>query len=450
MRVAVSGVVMDLKKRLEKIDSIAGGREQVREQIVSDLRRRLERLVDPRRKKNGEGITSPIEEWVRGEGLETPYGKVFVSQEDHRSGYRHGGELLDRVMEIPSYPVSFVSPDEALVDLDFSRALFLDTETTGLAGGTGTCAFLVGVGYFENSRFITRQFFLRDFSEEKPMLWLLRELAGRFQFLVTFNGKRFDIPLLETRFILSGIESPFTEMPNYDLLFPSRRIWKGIYEDCRLATLETRALGIHRHGDVPGELIPDLYFEYLRNGDAGRIQQVFYHNRMDVLSMVILAARLHELVDAPQTASRRQWGEAYALGKLFTREKISERAIECFHDALRACKDSGEWEILRSLSLVLKKEKQLAQAASVWNEMVAFDGTCELFPYVELAKYHEHVKKDTTEALRWVEAAFEALSHLSPEEMTSLERRHQRLRRREQKRKEKGVGLSQDRETPMP
>lgn len=430
----------DLKERLERLDSISGGTRQVREEIISDLRRRLERLADPRRGEKGQKRPSPIpiEEWVNGEEVNTPHGKVFMSQENYGSGYRHGGVLLDRVMEIPAYPVPLVSRDESLRDLDFSVSLFLDAETTGLAGGTGTYTFLVGVGYFEQSRFVTRQFFLRDFAEERAMLWLLGDLARRFRFLVTFNGKRFDVPLLETRFVLCRMENPFMDLPNYDLLFPSRRIWRGAYEDCRLGTLESCALDIHRQDDVPGEVIPDLYFDYLRSGDGSRIHRVFYHNRMDVLSLVTLAARIHELIDAPKTASRSEWIEAYSLGKLFSGQKRTGEAIECFQDALRVCKESGEWEILKSLSLALKREERMEQAVSIWMEMISFDGNRELFPYKELAKFYEHQRKDFAEALRWVREAFDSLPGIGAVERAALEHRHQRLVSKEERKKEKG------------
>ena len=421
------GLTMDIKERLERLDSISGRKRQAREAIISDLRKRLERLAEPRRMKRPEERPSNILEWVEGEEVNTPHGKVFMSQEVYGSGYRHGGVLLDHVMEIPTYPVSLVSSDESLIDLDFSHTLFIDTETTGLAGGTGTYAFLVGVGYFKDSRFVTQQLFLRDFSEERAMLWALEDLARGFRFVATFNGKRFDIPLLETRFILSRMENPFKDLPNYDLLYPSRRIWGRAYENCRLSTLESFVLDIHRQVDVPSEMIPYLYFDYLRRGDGSRINRVFYHNRMDILSLVTLAARIHEMVDAPQTASRAGWIEAYSLGRIFSRQQRMGEAIGCFQDALRDCKDGKEWEILKSLSLAMKREKRMDQAVSVWMEMISLDKGRELFPYEELAKFYEHQMKDYAEALRWVEKAFEGMADFSPLGWTALEHRFHRL-----------------------
>jgi uncharacterized protein YprB with RNaseH-like and TPR domain len=420
-------VIMDLKDRLGRLHSTSREAGRPREETISDLRRRLERLVDPRRIKRTEKEVIPITELVEGEEVVTPYGTVFMRQQVYGSGYRHGEMLLDRVMEIPTYPVSLLSSDENLRDLDFSQTLFLDVETTGLAGGTGTYAFLVGVGYFEQSRFVTRQFFLRDFSEERAMLWVLAEVARRSRFLATFNGKRFDIPLLETRFIISRMECPLNGLPNYDLLFPSRRIWKGAYEDCRLATLESGVLGIYRDDDVPSEMIPYIYFDYLSSGNGNEIHRLFYHNRLDVLSLVTLAARIHELVHIPQTASKSEWFESYSLGKLLDRVGRRGEAIERFNDALRFCRDSQEWEILKSLSLAMKREKQMDQAASIWVEMISLDRSRELFPYEELAKFYEHQLKDYGEAMRWVGEAFERLQFLSPTEREALGHRYRRL-----------------------
>jgi uncharacterized protein YprB with RNaseH-like and TPR domain len=418
---------MDLKERLERLDEISGAGRETREEIISDLRKRLERLGASRQRWGDERRDRPIAMWIAGEEVGTPHGTVFMAEKIYGSGHRHGGVLLDRVMEIPTHPASLVSGDSSLTGLDFSNALFIDTETTGLAGGTGTYAFLVGVGYFERGRFVTRQFFLRDFSEERAMLWMLADLAKAFRFLVTFNGKRFDIPLLETRFILSRMETPFRELPHYDLLYPSRKIWRGAFENCRLITLESCVLEIHRQDDVPSEMIPDLYFDYLRRGDGSEMHRVFDHNRMDVLSLVTLAARIHELLHDPRTVSRNGRVEAYALGKLFLQGKRTGQAIECFREALRRCKTTGEWEILKALSLALKRENRMDQAAAIWMEMISYDRGREFFPYEEVAKFYEHRVGDFGEALRWVEEAFKQLRGIRSIERAALEHRYQRL-----------------------
>ena len=207
-----------------------------------------------------------------------------------------------KFLAIPTYPAHLLSRDERFKDLDLQKTLFLDTETTGLTGGTGTFVFMVGLGFFCEGGFLVRQLFMRDYSEERACLSLLNEFLESFQFLVTFNGRHYDIPLLETRFILSRMNSRIREMPNFDLLFPSRKIWKGAYENCRLVTLESKLLGMGRQDDVPSEWIPHFYFEYVQTGDATKIHRVFYHNQMDILSMVALMGRIHLVYHDPQAA----------------------------------------------------------------------------------------------------------------------------------------------------
>ena len=148
---------------------------------------------------------------------------------------------------------------------------FLDTETTGLAGGTGTYAFLVGVGSIEASGFRLRQFFMRDYGEEASLLSRLDEYLAPFDVLITYNGKAYDQPLLETRFRMVRARHPFERMEHLDLLFGARRLWKLRLESCRLVDLENRILGVERQGDLPGEMIPYIYFDFLRTQQAFRL-----------------------------------------------------------------------------------------------------------------------------------------------------------------------------------
>ena len=158
------------------------------------------------------------------------------------------------------------------------RWAFLDTETTGLAGGTGTYAFLIGVGRICDDGFRVRQFFLREYGEERSALWALREHLEQFDVLITYNGKSYDQPLLETRYQMTRQKPPFARMAHLDLLFGARRLWKLRLENCRLVQLEQQILGMFREGDLAGELIPYVYFEYLRSQDATRLVPIFHHN----------------------------------------------------------------------------------------------------------------------------------------------------------------------------
>jgi uncharacterized protein YprB with RNaseH-like and TPR domain len=421
---------MNLKERLDRLTSITPTKEEHKSQVISDLKQRLDRLLEPKkiyRKK----VILPIEELVNGEVISTPDGESFQVKEYFPSHFRYGEMVLAEVLDIPTYPAHLISKDERLKELDLRKALFLDTETTGLAGGTGTFAFMIGLGFFEGDGFLVQQFFMRDYSEERASLSLLKGLLESFQFLITFNGRLYDIPLLETRFILSRLPSKIKEMPNFDLLYPSRRIWKGAYDNCRLITLESQLLGMERGDDVPSEWIPYLYFDYLQTGDASKIHRVFYHNQMDILSMVALAGRIHLTYHDPQAARPRKGIEHFALGRLFWEHRYPEKAISCFEIALKRCDENLSWEVMRWLSMALKKTGQGEKARSLWEEMLTWPYQKDTFPYIELAKYHEHRLKDFDRAVAYVEKALEQIPPHQQKEIEMLQHRRLRL---EQKR----------------
>ena len=425
---------MKVKDKLDSLSPRKG--KQDRRAVVSDLRSRLERLSGrrvgavthgyPRRER-------AIEELVDGQVLSTPYGEVFAVTETYGSGHRHGGTLLEELLDVPHYPAHLITGDERFRDIDFSRTLFLDTETTGLSGGTGTYAFMVGVGRFQGGSFTIQQLFMRNYGEEKAMLFLLGGLLDGCDFLVTFNGRNFDIPLLETRFILSRITTSFAEKPNYDLLFPSRRIWRGSFDNCRLVTLEAQLLDVNRGNDIPSELIPYYYFDFIRTGDAGKISQAFYHNRMDILSMVTLAHRIHAACHDPSAFLSRGGIEQVILGKVFMGYGMIERATDCLEEAFRLCNGPLQWDAMRILSLVYKKKGEWKRSAALWEDMVSRDGRRSPFPYVELAKYYEHRLKDYSKAREMVQRAFETVDYLSFSEREALFHRQSRVMKKERK-----------------
>jgi uncharacterized protein YprB with RNaseH-like and TPR domain len=422
----------------DKLDShFLRKRDEERAAALSDLRRRLDRLVSPKKARViGEGYAAqgkPIEELVEGQFVSTPFGEVFVARETYGSGYRHGGILLGDLLEVPQYPAHLITKDARLKGIDFNRTLFLDTETTGLAGGTGTYAFMVGVGSFQGEGFAVLQLFMRNHSEERAVLSLLEGLLDNHDFLVTFNGKNFDIPLLETRFILSRLNSPLADKPNYDLLFPSRRIWRKAYHNCQLITLEAQLLDIDRGDDIPSEWIPYLYFDFVRTGDARKISRVFRHNRMDLLSMVILAHRIHLTYHDPSAANPRRGVEQLVLGKLFMEHGLIGKATACLEEALKRCDEDFQWEAMKSLSLAYKREGQWERSAALWEDMISWDGMRSSFPYVELAKYYEHRVKDYWKALEVVRRAFEAVDNLGLSERNALLHRQRRVMEKEKR-----------------
>lgn len=418
---------MDLKERLRQLSSISrASTAPIEVEDEGDLRVRLDRLLQPEkiyRKRE----RFPIERLVQGEIVSTPEGETFRAEEHFPPHFRYGEMTLAEIHDIPTYPAHLLLKDERLKELDFRKALFLDTETTGLSGGTGTFAFMVGLGFFQGDRFVVQQLFMRDYSEERASLSLLQEILESYQFLVTFNGKHYDIPLLETRMILSRKRPKIREMPNFDLLYPSRKIWKGTYENCRLITLESRLLGMGREDDIPSEWIPSLYFDYIQTGDARKIHRVFYHNRMDILTMVALAGRIHLIYHDPQAARPRRGVEHFSLGKLFWDHGEREKAIPCFEVALKRCDDALAWEVMKWLSMAYKRTGKIEQARSLWEEMMSWPYKKDGHPYIELAKYHEHRLKEFEKAMDYVNRALAITPSHREWEVELLLKRKERL-----------------------
>jgi uncharacterized protein YprB with RNaseH-like and TPR domain len=182
------------------------------------------------------------------------------------------------------------------------RIVFLDTETTGMQGGAGMCPFLVGLGSFIGDDFHMLQYFIRDFDEEPSMLYALGELLSRYELVVTYNGAAFDLPLLETRFTLARLDSPFQNMSHLDLLFTARRLWRNGHGSCRLIALEREMLSFFRGPDVPGSMIPRVYFDYLQQRPSSTLNAVFTHNVNDV---VLLLRSRFTLAIASRSSPRR-------------------------------------------------------------------------------------------------------------------------------------------------
>ena len=303
--------------------------------------------------------------------------------------------------------------------------LFLDTETTGLMGGTGTFPFLIGLGWFEAGSFVTCQLFARDFSEEGAMLEYLSELASDRQFLVTFNGRAYDLNLLAARFILNRCRDTLSAMPHIDLLHPSRRILAHRLENARLSTIETHVLGVERDGDVPGFEIPGRYFDWLRHRDGRAVQDVFTHNRLDVVSLASLLKYLADLVEDSQMKHSHHGDLLKVAGVIYERGDLSKA-----RSMLEALTLSPHADVAASareaLSLVYKKARQWGKAAAIWQDLVA-SNPHDFFAAVELAKFYEHHARERGKALQLVTRLLDGANGLSHDERASAEHRLRRL-----------------------
>jgi hypothetical protein len=321
---------------------------------------------------------------------------------------------------------AFLIGNHASEDLSIAGGLFLDTETTGLAGGTGTFPFLIGLGWFEAGEFITCQLFARDFSEERAMLTYLSEIASTKQFLVTFNGKAYDLNLLTARFILNRCQDTLSVMPHIDLLHPSRRIFSHRLENTRLSTIEADVLGVRRDGDVPGFEIPQRYFDWLRQHDGRLLEDVFKHNKLDIVSMASLLKYLADLIEGSEEMNHGHHGDLLKLAGLIHDRGDLQRAKKLFEALIMSHHTDVAMNAQRSLSLIYKKTDCWEEAVKLWQYLLT-SNQHKVFASEELAKFYEHHTRECEKALQIVRNLLNGATRLNDAERTPMEHRFQRL-----------------------
>ncbi|HEX8917182.1 MAG TPA: ribonuclease H-like domain-containing protein [Chloroflexota bacterium] len=326
----------------------------------------------------------------------------------YEPGRYHGRHAPWEVRALDPAFFSLACRDESLKSARLENAVFLDTETTGLGLGTGTYAFLVGAGFWAEEGFTVRQFFLEGPQHERVFLARLTEFLDVFEAVVTFNGKAFDWPLLENRFVLHRSRMPLRDAAHVDLLHVSRRLWKRRLPSCSLGSLEGHLLGVRRtEQDVPGYLIPEIYFRFVQSGDAEPLQRVFYHNAQDILSLATLSLHIQSVLGAPENSV--QFPEDWlSLGKLYERCGDEARAALCFEQAAEAgLRYPVACEALLALSRLHKRARQWEQAVRAWKRLAQTAGPASIVARTELAKYYEHVERNYLEAIGHVQYALE-------------------------------------------
>jgi uncharacterized protein len=306
------------------------------------------------------------------------------------------------------------------------RTIFIDLETTGLSGGAGTVAFLVGCGYFDLGAFQVRQFLLTSYASERALLYAVADFFEGADLIVTYNGKTFDVPVMETRWLFHRLQMPLASVPHFDMLHPARRLWRmragdpGDLADscCRLATLERTLLNVSRVGDVGGFEIPSRFFQFLRSGDPRPLEPVLEHNRLDLVSLAGVTARALELARDGHAACR-DCAEALALGRTYeraasddrlrNRASVLARAESCYRRATESRIVDVKAEALYRLALRYRRERRFAEAAAIWREVIELTepravrrigglDALRQFAAEALAIHHEHRERDLTSA----------------------------------------------------
>lgn len=387
------------------------------------LRDRLRQVVNGRRAQPPTLVPSPdiaalsegagdIEAILGGVWRDDSPGRSFVVRRRYAPESSYGRSTVGQLASV----LQAVTPAASLLGgRDASGPfVFFDLETTGLSGGAGTCAFIVGCGWCEpDGAFVTEQHLLVDYTTERAMLQRVAQDLARSGALVTFNGKSFDAPVIETRYLFHRLSSPCADRPHVDLLHPSRRFWSGTSEGgCSLVALEREVLGVRRVGDVPGFEIPARYFQFIRSGDARPLVDVLDHNRLDLLSLAGLTAYLFRLVDAGPVAARHGQ-EALALARVYERAGLDDRAEQAYDHAVRQDAreassrlsrqrlDQIQVDALRALAIGARRQRRYEVAAGRWRQLLELP-RCPREVAREameaLAIYHEHRVRDLATA----------------------------------------------------
>jgi uncharacterized protein YprB with RNaseH-like and TPR domain len=299
----------------------------------------------------------------------------------------------------------------AWAGLDPGRVVYLDVETSGLATGSGSVAFLVGLGRFApgGGAFELEQYYIDDFAAEPLLIAALEERLAEAQALVTYNGRTFDLPLLATRWVMARRRPRFPEL-HLDLLGPARRLWRLRLPDCRLGTVEREILGVRRLSDLPGHLIPGVWLDAQRGLRPERLAPVFDHHAQDIATLGALAALLGRAVREPGHPAFAHAEDQLGLARLAEARGDRAEALRRLEASVLAARDPAlEFRLAMRLARAYKRAGRVEDAVESWRARVAQCRPGRLEPLVELAKHAEHVQKDHEAARRWTEQALAIL-----------------------------------------
>jgi len=362
-------------------------------------------------------------------------GSYLKAVNKYEIDYQHGLYKVKKLSDKINQNILFTIANNKTDDLDdnlIDNFLFIDTETTGLMGGTGTVSFLVGVGYFENNNFYIEQYLMRDYDEEAAMLNDLKKLLEEHNIVISFNGKSFDLPLIKTRLILNRLERPKYDF-HLDLLHSARRIWSFL-DSCSLKSLEKNILNFNRIDDVPGHLIPGIYFEFLEKKDLKLLAPILEHNIYDILSLVTLFTHLKEVY--LKNVENLNPHELFHLGRIKEKDKNYQECISYLEKSVKNSEENTlKYKALKKLSWQYKRINRYEAAVEIWQKMI--DNNKEgIFPYVEMAKYLEHQKKEYKKALTYTQEAINlinkkrSITHNYEKKRNKLKHRAERLEKK--------------------
>lgn len=370
----------------------------------------------------------------------------------------HGRRCIESFLPAADAPIGLFDARVAACANWSDRVVFFDIETTGLSGGAGTLAFLVGCGWFEaTGRFTVRQFFLAGPAGERAMLDALARVFDDASLIVTYNGRTFDVPFMETRWAFHRTAAPTDDLVHFDMLPPARRLWgrrdlaRPDADGCSLSAIERRVLGFHRFNDVPGFEIPARYFQFLRSGDASLIEGVLEHNRHDLVSLAAVMSHALWMVQEGPDACREP-AEQLAVGQVYERAGMAERAAGAYEVAAATGDATVQQPAWARLALMHRRAGRHDAAAAAWKRVLDLvPRSRRLLTPVErqameaLAIHHEHRARDLDRARGYAEALGATTTGRRKQE---TEKRLQRLTRKLDAGERRSVGLRYEPDEP--
>lgn len=340
--------------------------------------------------------------------------------------YQHGLFTIEENKITETFPSAAFSHNSDTFEIEPQSMIFLDTETTGL-GGTGAVAFLVGIGKITKKGFEISQYLIPDYSDEAAMLEDIKSEIHDRSTVVSFNGASFDLPVLLDRMIINRVARRHEYAHHLDLLHPARRLFRRRLLDCTLTNLERQLFSFYRNDDIPGYLVPSVYFEWLTLQDLTNMNRVLEHNRLDILSMYFLV-RL--IADAYQSNGETlEYAEdLYSLSRYYEKRKEPGRIETVFERVKREAKTIAP-EAALHYAKIFKRNRKVERSVEIWESM-AKDKTAESFwACVELAKYYEHQARDFGSALQYTNLACRC-ERISSKQLEGIDKRVVRLSRK--------------------
>jgi len=336
-------------------------------------------------------------EAVNGKLIDGPAGCYCLVKTHYPYGYEFGDSILGRGKRSERLPLSAFKVEDSQDSLAPDSLLFLDTETTGL-GGAGTVPFLVGCGSLVRGGFEIRQYLLPDYSDEAEMMEALLVEMQTLTTAVSYNGAAFDLPIIRDRMIINRVarELPFEN--HVDLLPPTRRIFRRRLGDCTLTNIERQLFGFHRNDDIPGFLIPSVYFSWLSSEETDLMASVLKHNCLDVLAMYFLIEKLAK-VARTEGSSLDETEDIYSLSRLYGRRKNHDKVLNTCRRLAGENPGGGRDDILLFRAQALKRSGDWDEAIQLWQGLCQTGSRESYQANLELAMYFEHKAKDTAKAL---------------------------------------------------